>query len=75
MAEIESVAVVSAPFSLLPRIRRMGTTRFVSVAPGRRGAELILTDGRRIALGTNDAEALVQAITTALELYRRICVR
>ena len=53
----------------------MGTTRFVSVAPGRRGAELILTDARRIALGTNDAEALVQAITTALELYRRICVR
>ena len=65
LAEIETAAVVAAPFSLLPRIRRAGSTRFISVAPGRRGVELALTDGRRIVLGANDAESLVAVISAA----------
>jgi len=68
LGEIDSAVRVTAPLSLFPRIRRMGTTRFISVAPGRRGVELALTDGRRIVLGTNDPDALIEAITAAMEL-------
>ena len=68
LAEIESGTVVAAPLSLLPRIRRMGATHFIAVAPGRRGVELALADGRLIVLGTSDAAGLVQAIADAKAL-------
>jgi hypothetical protein len=62
LREIEAANLVATALSILPRMRRAGVTRLVSVAPGRRAVEILLADGCTIVLGTNDGEALIAAL-------------
>jgi hypothetical protein len=66
-SEIQSANLVSTPFSIFPRVRRSGLTRMITIAPGRRGVELVLVDSRRVVLGTNDGEALIAALRATSE--------
>ena len=66
-SEIQAANLVSTPYSIFPRVRRSGLTRMITIAPGRRGVELVLVDGRRVVLGTNNGEALIAALGAASE--------